>query len=305
MLLLFLLWFIKTLFYQIKHQLNITWWERFQNILFIYLITITLLGYKKSNKRLTNTFFNLWDLPSFSRQLRECIFFNNKMTRQLLDPKHKGMRAWEYGLLLSNIKSRRGLKVLDLGSGNSALPFYLAKKGLRVTAFDLDDPLEKPNQKLLKLYPQVKYEFGSMVSLPYKNNQFDLVICITTIEHLDFDFTKMTPFSYNQFIKRTKKSLKEMVRVLKKEGRLFITTELYFPKLQQTDRYAQGFLYPKRIGAAFKIDDFQKVFLGTLIKLGCRLIGESDYNPALLKDVSRSNFRGRYFTTFALYAQKL
>ncbi len=299
-------WFFRTIYLQSKFFLKLEWWEKRENIKLLILMMLILLGLRGKRNKISNTFFNLWDLPSFGKGLKKAVFSHNKMARVILDPKHKGVRAWEYGMLFSQVRIKKGLKVLDVGSGSSTLPFYLSKKGLRVTAFDLaDDPLEKPNTDLLKLYPKVKYEKGSMLNLPFKSNTFDLVVCITAIEHLDYNFSKKEPIPYNTFLKHTKIALREMVRVLKKGGRLFLTSEVFFPNLQKTDRYPQAYFYPNRIGGVYKKDDFLKVFLNTLSNLKCLLIGKTDFNfDNILSNINRSNYRGRYFTTFSIYARK-
>lgn len=302
-----MIWIFKTIYYQLKYLTKLSNWEKIQHLKFLWIFLLLLFGKKIKKKTNTNTFFNLNEILSFSHKLRQILFFHNKFLRVLLDPKQKGIRDWEYGLFLSKTKLKKGIKVLDLGAGSSALPYYLHSQGLNVTAFDLEDPLEKPLESLSKKYPTLKYDRGTLTKLPYQNNSFDLVICITTIEHLDYNFKLKKPFSYTIFLQRTKISLSEIVRVLKKGGRLFITSDLYFPRKQQTDNYSQAYFYQgfRPIGAAFKAEDFSGIFLDTLQKLGCKLVGSTNYNFGQLeKDINRANFRGRFFTTFSLYAEK-
>lgn len=298
-------WFAKTLISQVKYQLKLNHQERLLNLKFILVMYLILLGFSKNTKTLTNSFFNLNEILSFAPQIRKIMFFHNKFFRCLLDPKHRGIRAWEYGLFLTKVKLKKGMKVLDLGAGASALPFYLYSCGLDVTAFDLDDPLEPVLDSLVNKYPKLKYDRGTLTKLPYKQNFYDLILCITTIEHLDFDFEKKKPYSYQTFLKRTKKSLFEMVRLLKKGGRLFLTSDLYFNDTQSSDNYPQAYFYQGRIGASYKVNDFKKVFLDTLQSLNCKLVGAQDYNfQKIFKDQNRENFRGRCFTTFSIYAEK-
>lgn len=251
-----------------------------------------------------NSFFNLWQIPLFIPQLIKMIFFHQKMAKSILNPQHRGVRAWEYGLLLSRVPFKKGMKVLDLGSGGSALPFYLAKLGMKVTAFDLEKPEERLNQSLMNKFPQVVYDHGSMLNLPYPNNSYDYVLSISAIEHLDFIPKLKKTLPYSVFISRVEKALSEMVRVLKPGGKLFLTSDIYYPNLQADDKFSSLHKF-KKIRAVFKKDDFEKVFLKTLNRLGCSLVGSIDFDfDKIKKDQSRSIYRGRFFTTFAIYAQK-
>lgn len=290
------MWLHKTISSQTKYFLALENWERWQNIKFLLVVVLIGLGFRKKKKKISNTLYNLWDLLVFGDQLKKAVFFHNKMIRHMLDPKHKGIKAWEYGQFLSNVKFKRGMKVLDVGSGSSAMPFYLASKGMKVTAFDLEMSEEQPNQELLKDFPNVEYKYGSMLKLPFKDKSFDLVTCISAIEHLNNN----QPLS-NKVVK----ALTEMIRVLKPKGRIFLTSDIYYHNLQKNDRFSQLHNY-KMIKAAFRKDDFQKVFLDTLFKLKCRLIGKENFNfEDILDKVDRSIYRGRYFTTFVIYAEKL
>lgn len=290
---------------QIPHFLAISRREKYENLKALFLLGLVLLGFKKEKTSIANTFFDLRDLPRFSQELRRLTRFDPKMAKMLLDPKHKGNRAWEYGLLLSHVSLKPGLRVLDVGSGGSALPFYLTQQGLDVIAFDLKTPIERPNDNLLSSYGNTIYQYGSVLKLPFRNNYFDLVLCLSTIEHLDYDPSTRRVFPYHLFLKRIRRALSEIVRVLKPNGRLFLTSDAYLPEFQKNDRYSLSPLYHGKIGAAFRIEDFEDTFIHTLTDIGCSLIGQAQFNfDDLRRHIDRSNYRGRYFTTFALYAQK-
>lgn len=279
-----------------------SFWEKRETIKFLALMGLTLLGYRKKINKSANHFFNLQDLPGFSQEIKKAVFFDLSLAKSILNPKHKGIKAWEYGLFISTISLKKGQKILDVGSGSCALPFLLSSIGANVTAFDQENPEELPNGNLLSKYPHVSYHQGTMLKLPYNNNSFDLVLCLSSIEHLSIHQEKSLPYSL--FLENTQKALREMVRVLKPKGRLFLTSDLYIPALQKNDRWPQATAYP-RIVAAYEMKDFSQIFLDLLTQLKCSLVGKPDFNFAdLMKDINRCIYRGRYFTTFSLYAKK-
>lgn len=67
--------------------------------------------------------------------------------------------------------------VLEIGVGNGFLTDALKKKGLKVSTLDIDE----------KLNPD---KVGSVLSLPFADSSFELVICFQVLEHLPYiDFT--------------------------------------------------------------------------------------------------------------------
>jgi ubiquinone/menaquinone biosynthesis C-methylase UbiE len=71
----------------------------------------------------------------------------------------------------------------------------------------------------LKKY-KVNYQNGDITSLPFKDEEFDVVSCVSVLEHMSKD---------DQL-----KSIKEMSRVVKKGGKLIIT---YDKKEDLTDLF--------------------------------------------------------------------
>ncbi len=163
----------------------------------------------------------------------------------------KYSRDREYPWVLMTSKVRPGQKVLDCGSGYSPLPFIWAKFGSEVHAMDKDTKvctgpqfilselrekgirqflrlsvfdkyyirrLWQPDfwgpvpPKLLKTYG-VNYYNGDFTKLSYGDGHFDLVTCVSVLEH-------MTPDD------RTR-GIKEMARVVKKGGKFIITYDKF------------------------------------------------------------------------------
>ena len=101
-------------------------------------------------------------------------------------------------------RSKKNNQILDVGCGTGIIMKMMQKYG---TTYGIDasklaiDFCKKRNLKNLKL--------GKIESLPYKNNQFDIVTCLDLLYHKE--------------VKDDLKALKELSRVLKKGGRLLIT----------------------------------------------------------------------------------
>lgn len=65
-------------------------------------------------------------------------------------------------------------QLLEIGVGNGFFSDYLRKKGFNITTCDIDE----------KLNPD---KVGSVLTLPFSDNSFDLVVCFQVLEHLPFN----------------------------------------------------------------------------------------------------------------------
>ncbi len=108
-------------------------------------------------------------------------------------------------------KKAKVKKVLDLGCGAGRNTWPMAKNGFEVYGLDL----AKDGINLLKKYLNSKnltanLKVGDIFSpLPYNDNYFDAIVSVQVLQHGKE--------------KDIKKSLKEVVRVLKPNGLIFIT----------------------------------------------------------------------------------
>jgi SAM-dependent methyltransferase len=133
-------------------------------------------------------------------------------------------RTVEYPWIFSKIAGCGNKTVLDAGS-----TFNYSE----IISHPL---LAKSNLNIFTFYPEefnfiknrVSYQFGDLRELPYKDNFFDLVICQSTIEHIDMD---NSIYGYelekhnNPNIKSYEylKVINELARVLKSKGKLLLT----------------------------------------------------------------------------------
>ncbi|MBU0760676.1 MAG: class I SAM-dependent methyltransferase [Nanoarchaeota archaeon] len=98
-------------------------------------------------------------------------------------------------------------KILDVGCGFGRFTIPLTKQGYKVEGVDITPTLIKRAKQLAKKEKlNIKFKIGDMRKLSYKKDSFDAIICMWSV-----------------FIELTKKSdqlktIKEMLRVLKKKG---------------------------------------------------------------------------------------
>lgn len=100
-----------------------------------------------------------------------------------------------------------GRRILDLGSGEGYGSAWLARAGAAVIGLDLSLVAV---QHAVETYAatQARFLAGSATELPFADHSFDLVTCFEVIEHLE-DHDGL---------------LREIIRVLRSDGRLFVST---------------------------------------------------------------------------------
>jgi SAM-dependent methyltransferase len=112
----------------------------------------------------------------------------------------------------------RPLRILDLGAGAGGVSVALASEPrYRVTAVDI-----VMNPDLVELR-NCDYAIASGDTLPFKDQTFDAVLCLETIEHLP----------------KPKPAAREMMRILKSGGLVMITTPARFRWLTKPDPHYQ------------------------------------------------------------------
>ncbi|MFA4998844.1 MAG: class I SAM-dependent methyltransferase [Candidatus Paceibacterota bacterium] len=114
---------------------------------------------------------------------------------------------------------KKGIKkVFDLGCGSGRHIIYLAKQGFKVYGFDISEHGIKISRNWLKKEGlKANLKIGSIYKkLPYKDNFFNAVVSIRVIHHAK--------------IKKVQKLIREIERILKPGGLLFITVAKSPPK---------------------------------------------------------------------------
>ena len=107
-------------------------------------------------------------------------------------------------------------KILDAGCGYGYISFELAKRGYKTIGLDSNPKKLSVGKSLFGSYSSnLNLLKGSIYHLPFKNNEFDICLCLEVLEHL----------------KDASQALKELARVIKKRGFLIIS----FPE-KEADR---------------------------------------------------------------------
>jgi len=133
---------------------------------------------------------------------------NNVNDERIVDVKFDKVPSihhrFNYEISKKYIKNK---KILDIGCWTGQF-IQLAQKQTR-NVYGID-PNKEATQYAQKTYPSARFYNGSVEKLPFKKNTFDVVTFLEVIEHIP---------------KRNEtKALKEIARVLKKDGLLVIST---------------------------------------------------------------------------------
>lgn len=122
----------------------------------------------------------------------------------------------------------KGKVVLDAACGEGYGSHILKQNASEVYSIDLDqEVIDNANKKYTK--DNIKFKAASIEKLPFEDNIFDVVVSFETIEHVGKEIQEAF--------------LKEISRVLKKDGILIISTP---NKLIYTDRVLGENIYHKK-----------------------------------------------------------
>ena len=115
--------------------------------------------------------------------------------------------------IVKAFKRNKVEKVLDLGCGSGRHTVYLAKHGFSVYGLDIaPEGLKLTRQSLRKGNVTARLKLGSIYErLPYRNKFFDAILSTQTLHHAGIEDIRRT--------------IKEMERVLKPGGRIFVTVQ--------------------------------------------------------------------------------
>lgn len=105
------------------------------------------------------------------------------MTKPLMWNSQAWSRRLEIPWVIGEIGQLEGVSILDVGSGMSSMPIYLARHGAKVISVDPEIPAGLPDG--------VRRIRAAVPLLPFKDDTFDVVCCVSVLEHIPGDVTVM------------------------------------------------------------------------------------------------------------------
>jgi SAM-dependent methyltransferase len=141
------------------------------------------------------------------------------------NPGHEDASSPWYGLVREYIGGVAGLRILEVACGRGGFIRELARAGARVTGCDFSSAaLRAASVKLSATgsAPSATLIQGDAQNLPFADNSFDLVVSCETIEHLP----------------DVQSGVREMYRVTRAGGKLFLTTPNYLNFMGLYELYA-------------------------------------------------------------------
>ncbi|MGI0058276.1 MAG: class I SAM-dependent methyltransferase [Nitrosotalea sp.] len=207
--------------------------------------------------------------------------------------------------LISKLQNLENKKILDIGGGIGIVSSEIRKDNFRVN-LDLDC---KDLETCVKVTdPDVGGICSSMTDMPFLDNSFDVVISSSVLQYAkleDMKSKQMTIINGIQTYPNVEKSLKEIYRILKPKGHLYLVTQnnsyynsymLDYNELQYATR-----MYFTDTKITFyntypRISKIRKFNMANIIpKILGRLIGPDNVVKKLSRDKSTHNHSLSFF----------
>jgi ubiquinone/menaquinone biosynthesis C-methylase UbiE len=146
--------------------------------------------------------------------------------------------------MFDGVTTFNGKRTLEVGCGLGGFSINLAKKGASHIGLDISPTALQEAKRLakqLKVDDKIDFILGDVQNLPFKEQEYDIVVCSETLEHVD----------------DSDKGLKELVRVTKNSGHVAITLpnilSTMFPVylillVMGQPQYAKKFLHVEKEG---------------------------------------------------------
>jgi len=144
---------------------------------------------------------------SQARQTLESIQSDFDRIALLSDEKWNN-NAYYHGYL-TNLIPKQCRQILEIGCGTGEFSRLLAGRAEAVLAVDLSPQMIRIARERSKLYPNIDFACGDVMTYPFPDNKFDCIATLTTIHHLPMEIV----------LRKIRKALKP--------GGLFVCLDLY------------------------------------------------------------------------------
>jgi len=142
------------------------------------------------------------------------------------DPEHEDASSPWYRLVREQIRDVTGLHILEVACGRGGFARELARCGAHVTGCDFSVAALRVGKAKLQAFSDgasCAFVQGDAQVLPFADESFDIVVCCETIEH----------------VPDVKSAVRELWRVARPGGKLFLTTPNYANLMGLYDLYAR------------------------------------------------------------------
>lgn len=153
-------------------------------------------------------------------------------------------RILENPLIIQHLPQKPSI-ILDVGSRYSQVPLEMAALGHQVVALDIEDYIFK--------HKNLRFVKGDIRKTTFKDNYFDVVTIISTIEHVGMGETS---YGDNEETNGDITAMEEIYRILKPKGIVLVTLPFGKPKVlpllrvydkERIGKISKGFLIKKEV----------------------------------------------------------
>ena len=118
-----------------------------------------------------------------------------------------------------------------------------------------------------------------MLALPYEDGSWDLVTCISVIEHLNWELNEASwrTVTGNVFVERTRAALNEMCRVCKPGGLVYITSDVLVREIEEKPE-------EPRVTTGYSLEEIKNVWFPVFDQFNMEVIQPEPFDDEVLRE---------------------